>query len=87
MFKGVYKHTCGRCSSSYYGGTDRHFRVRARKHIGLSQLTFKKCKPSKESAVPDNLLFCDNDHFFEEVSVLAKACSKFSLEMKASLLI
>ena len=87
MSKVVYKYMCGRCNSSYYGETDRHFRVRAGEHIGLSPLTFKKCKPSKGSAVRDHLLFCDNDPSFEEFSVLAKASSKFSLEIKESLLI
>ena len=62
---------------------DRHHKVRAGEHIGLSPLTFKKCKPSKESAVREHLLFCDND----PSSVLAKASSKFSLEIKESLLI
>ena len=78
---------CERCNSSYYGETDRRLRVRAGEHIGLSPLTFKKCKPSKESAVRDHLLFCDNEPSFEEFSVLAKASSKFSLEIKESLLI
>ena len=87
MSKVVYKYTCGRCSSFYYGETDRHLRVRAGEHIGLTPLTFKKCKRSKESAVCDHLLFCDNDTSFEEFSVLAKASSKFSLEIKESLLI
>ena len=83
----VYKYTRGRCNSSYYGEMDRHLRVNAGEHIVLSLLTFKKCKPSKESAVRDHLLFCDNDPSFEEFSVLAKASSKFSLEIKESLLI
>ena len=88
MSKVVYRYICGRCSSSYYDETDRHLRVRAGEHIGLSPLTFKKkCKPSKESAVFDRLLFCDNDPSFEEFSVLAKASSVFSLEIKESLLV
>ena len=87
MSKVVYKCKCGRCNSSYYGETDRHLRVTAGENIGLSPLTFKKCKPSKESAGRDHLLFCDNDPYFEEFSVLAKASSKFSLEIKESLLI
>ena len=87
MSKVVYKYTCGRCNSSYYGETDRHLRVRAGEHIGLSPLTFKKRKPSKESAVRDHLLFYDNDPSFEGFSVIAKASSKFALEIKESLLI
>ena len=87
MSKVVYKYMCGRCNSSYYSEMGRHLRVRDGEHVGLSLLTFKKCKPSKENAVRDRLLFCDNDPSFEEFSVLAKASSKFSLEMKESLLI
>ena len=87
MSKVVYKYTCGRYSSSYYGETDRHLGVRAGEHIGLSHLTFKKCEPSKESAVRDHLLFCQNDPSFEEFSVLPKASSKFSLVIMESLLI
>ena len=87
MPKVVNKYTCGRCKSSYYDETDKHLSVRAGERIGLSPLTFKKCKPSKESRVRDHLLFCDNDPSFEEFSVLAKAFSKFSLEIKESLLI
>ena len=79
----VYKYTCGRSNSSFYGETDRHLRVRGGEHIGLSPLTFKKFEPSKESAVRDNLLFCDNEHSFEEFSVLAKTSSNFSLEILA----
>ena len=87
MYKFVYKYTCGICNSSYYGETDRHLRVRAGEHIGLSPLTFKKCKPSKESVVRDHLLFSDNDPSLEEFSVLAKSSSKCSLEVKGSFLI
>ena len=87
MTKVVYKYRCGRCSSSYYGETDRHLRVRVGEHIGLSPLTFKKCKPSNESAVRDHLLFCDDDPCFEEFFAQAKASSRFSLEIKESLLI
>ena len=88
MSKVVYKYRCGRCNSSYYSETDRHLRVRAGEHTGLSPLTFKKkCKPSMESEVRDHLLFCDNDPSYEEFSVLAKDSSKFSLEINEGLLL
>ena len=47
----AYKYTCGRCNSTCYGETDRHLKVRSGEHIGISPLTFKKTKPSKESAI------------------------------------
>ena len=69
----VYKRTCGKYSSFYYSETEKHVRVRLGEHIGLSALTFKKCKPSKESAVRHYLQFCNYDPFLEEFTVLAKA--------------
>ena len=52
----VYKYTCGRCSSTYYGEMDRHLKIRSGKHIGISLLTFKKTKSSKESVIRNHLL-------------------------------
>ena len=37
----VYKYTCGRCNSSYFGETDRHLKVRSGEDIGISPLTYK----------------------------------------------
>ena len=59
----VYEYTCGRCNSSYYGETERHLKVRSGEHIGISPLTFKKMKLSKENSTCDHLLECDNNPF------------------------
>ena len=83
----VYKYTCGRCSSTYYGETDRHLKVRSREHIGISPLTFKKTKPSKESAIRDHLSNCNNIPYFEEFIILTNGSNKLVLEIKESLLI
>ena len=83
----VYKYTCGRCNSTYYGETDRHLKVRSGEHIGISPLTFKKTKPSKESAGHDHLLNCNNIPSFEEFAILTNGDNKFVLEIKESLLI
>ena len=48
-----YEYICGRCNSSYYGQTETHLKVRSSEHVGISPLTFKKTKPSKESSVRD----------------------------------
>ena len=56
----VYKYTCGRCNSTYYGETNRHLKVRSEEDIGIPPLPFKKTKPSKESAIRDHLLNCNN---------------------------
>ena len=83
----VHKYTFGRCNSTYYGETDRHLKVKSGEHIGISPLTFKKTKPSKESAIRDHLLNCNNIPSFEEFTILAKGNNKFVLEIKESLLI
>ena len=83
----VYKYMCGRCSSTYYGEMDRHLRVRSGEHIGISLLTFRKTKPSKECAIHDHLLNCNSIPSFEEFTILTNGNNKFVLEIKESLLI
>ena len=83
----VYKYTCGRCKSTYYGETDRYLKVRSEEHIGISPLAFKKTKPSKESAIRDHVLNCNNIPSFVEFTILANGNNKFVLEIKESLLI
>ena len=83
----VYEYTCGRCNSSYYGDTERHLKVRSGEHIGISPLTFKKMKPSKESSIRDHLLECDNNPSFDQFTICAHGNKKYLLEIKDSLLI
>ena len=83
----VYKYTCGRCSSTYYGETDRHLKIRSGEHIEISPLTFKKTKPSKESPIHDHLLNRNNIPSFEQFTTLSNGNNKFVLETKESLLI
>ena len=83
----VYKYTCDRCNSTYYGEMDRHFKVRSGEHIGISSLTFKKAKPSKESAIRDHLLNCNNIPSLEEFTILTNWNKKFDLEIKKSVVI
>ena len=78
---------CGRCNSTYYGEMDMHLKVRSGEHIGMSPLTFKKTKPSTESAIRDRLLNCNNIPSFEEFTLLANGNNKFVLEITESLVI
>ena len=66
---------------------DRHLKVRSGEHIGISLLTFKKTKPSKECTICEHLLNCNNTPFFVEFTILANRNNKFVLEIKESLLI
>ena len=77
----VYEYTCGRCNSYYYGDTERHLKVRSGEHIGISPLTFKKTKPSKDSLTCDHLLQCD-DNFFYEFTILEQGNKTCLLEIK-----
>ena len=77
---------CGRCSTSYYGETDRHLQVRSVEHIGVSPLTFRKVKSSAESSICNHLLFCNYDPSFDDFTILNQGTSKFLLEIKQSLL-
>ena len=85
----VYKYTCGRCNSTYYGEMDGNLKVRSGEHIGISPLplALKKTKPSKERAIRDHLLNCNNISSFEEFNILANGYYKFVLKLKESLLI
>ena len=78
---------CGRCNSSYYSETDRHLKVRSGEYIGISPLTFRKVKPSKESAICDHLLNYNNILSFDEFNILTYGHHKYILEIKESLLI
>ena len=81
----VYKYTCGRCNSTYYGETNRHLKVRSVEHIVISPSTFKKTKASIASR--DHLLNCNNIPFFEEFTILTNVNNKFDLQIKENLLI
>ena len=52
----VYRYSCSSCNATYYGKTYRHFFTRAAEHMSISNLTGKRVKNVKESAVSDNLL-------------------------------
>ena len=77
----------GRCNPTYYGQTYRHLKVKSGEHNGMSRFKFKKIKPSKESAIRDHSLNCNNIPSFEEITILANKNSKFVLEIKERLLI
>ena len=80
----VYRYMCGRCSSSYYGEgeTDRHLKVRSGEHIGISPLTFRKVKPSKESAIRDHLLNCNSIPSFGDFTILTYGHHNMFLKSK-----
>ena len=66
---------------------DRHLKVMSGEHIGISPLTFRKVKLSKESAIREHLLNCNNILSFDEFTILTYGHHKYVLEIKESLLI
>ena len=77
---------CGRYNSTFYDETNRHLKVRSGEHTGISPLTSRKTKLSKESEICDHLLSF-NILSFEEFTILANENNKFVLEIKENLLI
>ena len=75
------------CTVTYYGKTYQHFFTRAAEHMGISNLTEKRVKNMKESAVSDHRLQCDCLISFDDFNVLASDTNNFRLPMKESLLI
>ena len=81
----VYKFACGRCNTTYYGETCRHFKVRDGEHSGISPLTNKRSKSKKLTAVKDQMLMSDQPVSFDDFKVLASSNSEFHLKIKESL--
>ena len=55
--------------------------------MGISNLTRKRLKSAKESAVSDHLLECNCSVDFDHFNILASDANKFRLLIKESLLI
>ena len=82
-----YKFQCSSCNATYYGKTKRHFKVRVSEHMGVSACTDKNIKSTKNSAVRDHMLVCNNNVSFEDFSVLANGTNDFRIKLQESLLI
>ena len=78
---------CSNCKVTYYGKTYRHFFTRAAENMGISNLTGKRLKCVKQSAVSDHRLECNCSIDFDHFDILASDVNKFRLLIKESLLI
>ena len=83
---GIYRYTCSNSKVTYYGKTFRHFYTRAAEHVWISNLTGKRLKNVKRSAVSDHLLQCNCAINFDDFSILATGFNKFKLLLRESLL-
>ena len=77
----LHEYTCGRCNYFYL------VKVRSGEHIGISTLTFRKTKPSKESSIHDYLLQGGDNPCFGEFTIKGQGDKKYLLGIKESLLI
>ena len=82
----IYHYTSSNCNVPYYGKTYRQFFTRAAEHMGISNLTEKRVKNMKESAVSDHRLQCDCVISFDDFDVLTSDTNNFRLLIKESLL-
>ena len=83
----VYRCMSSNCKVTYYDKSYHHFFTRATEHMGISNLTGKRLKCFKQSAVSDYLLECNCSIDFDHLDILASARNKFRLLIKESILI
>ena len=62
----------------------RHFKVRVSEHMGVSARTGKNIKSTKNSAVLDHMLVCNNIMPFEDFSILANGSNDFRIKLQQS---
>ena len=83
----VYRYPYNNCNAFHYGKTYRHFFTRTAEQMGVSNLTGKRLKNIKDSAVSDHLLQFNCTIDFDHFDLLPTDVSKFNLLVKKSLLI
>ena len=83
----VYRYVFSNRKVTYYGKTYRHFFTRAPEHMGISNLTGKRLKCVKQSAVSGHLHECNCSIDFDNFDILASDANRFRLRIKESLLI
>ena len=81
------KFQCSSCSATYYGKTKRQLKVRVSEHMGVSVRTSKNIKSTKNSAVCDHMVVCNNIVSFEHFFLLANGTNDFRIKLQESLLI
>ena len=83
----VYCYTCSNCKVTYYRKTFQYFFTRASEHVETLNLTGKRIKNAKESAISDHLLQCDSPIAFDNFDILLSDSRRLKLLIKESLLI
>ena len=81
----IYRYPCSNCNITYYGKTYRNSFSRAVQCMGISNLTEKRVKNMKESAISNHHSQCDCVISFDDFDVLASDTNNFRLLVKESL--
>ena len=63
---------CSCCNANYYVESKRHYFTRASENVGVTSLTGKRVKNSKNSAIIDQILLKGHDASFEDFTILLK---------------
>ena len=82
----VYKIRCADCNLCYYGLTERHFKVRAFDHLGLSIHTGKAIK-GVDTAMKSHCRQHNHTVTIDDIEIIAREQNSFHLRIKESLLI
>ena len=83
----VYKFKCGSCTTSYYGKTYRHMKIRVSEHQRVSPRTGKRVNGILSTSVRDCMLDCDHIVAWEDFSIIGIESNHYLLETKESLFI
>ena len=67
----VYKFSCAKCASVYYGSTIRTLYTRVSEHKGLSDRTGKPVAKPKHSSIRDHIMICGTGIPMENLEINA----------------
>ena len=73
------------CKVTYHRKTFLHCYTRASEHMGISNLTRKRLKYIKQSAISDHLLQCNCATNFDDFNIFATDFNKFKCLLRESL--
>ena len=78
----IYCYTSSNGKVTFYGKTFHHFYIRTTEHMGIFNLTEKRLKNVKQSAISDHLLQYNCAINSDDFSILATDCNKVQITSK-----